>query len=199
MTWGTVTPSPGPTPSHPKWNRIIIRAKIRARPSDRDLPDQEWCTDDQPSVGYHRRSVSRRYAWPLTPDRPHPGRYRPLPGYHRWCCIRCQEKRWYRRVSGGVGENDVVFGKDIDVGCGEGGRRQGDDEEDSWWRHLGVLSWPRNVPLSACDIIQIMHIVEVVSKNYSPRGNCIKIWNTRGWKPSVFWIFIELPRVDNFY
>ena len=47
-------------------------------------------------------------------------------------------------------------------------------------------------------IIQIMHIREVVSKNYSPRGNFIKVWNTRGWKPSVFWIFIKLPRVDNF-
>ena len=46
--------------------------------------------------------------------------------------------------------------------------------------------------------IQIMHIIEVVSKNYSPRGNFIKVWNTRGWKPSVFWIFIKLPRVDNF-
>ena len=46
--------------------------------------------------------------------------------------------------------------------------------------------------------IQIMHIREVVSKNYSPRGNCIKVWNTRGWKPSVFWIFRKLPRVDNF-
>ena len=43
-----------------------------------------------------------------------------------------------------------------------------------------------------------MHIREVVSKNYSPRGNFIKVWNTRGWKPSVFWIFIKLPRVDNF-
>ena len=29
--------------------------------------------------------------------------------------------------------------------------------------------------------IQIMHIREVVSKNYSPRGNFIKVWNTRGW------------------
>ena len=29
------------------------------------------------------------------------------------------------------------------------------------------------------DIIQIMHIREVVSKNYSPRGNFIKVWNTR--------------------
>ena len=47
-------------------------------------------------------------------------------------------------------------------------------------------------------IIQIMHIREVVSKNYSPRGNFIKVWNARGWKPSVFWIFIKLPRVDNF-
>ena len=47
-------------------------------------------------------------------------------------------------------------------------------------------------------IIQIMHIREVVSKNYSPRSNFIKVWNTRGWKPSVFWIFIKLPRVDNF-
>ena len=37
--------------------------------------------------------------------------------------------------------------------------------------------------------IQIMHIREVVSKKYSPRGNFIKVWNTRGWKPSVFWIF----------
>ena len=46
--------------------------------------------------------------------------------------------------------------------------------------------------------IQIMHIRKVVSKNYSPRGNFIKVWNTRGWKPSVFWIFIKLPRVDNF-
>ena len=46
--------------------------------------------------------------------------------------------------------------------------------------------------------IQIMHIREVVSKNYSPRGNCIKVWNIRDWKPSVFWIFITLPRVDNF-
>ena len=46
--------------------------------------------------------------------------------------------------------------------------------------------------------IQIMHIREVVSKNYSLRGNFIKVWNTRGWKPSVFWIFIKLPRVDNF-
>ena len=43
-----------------------------------------------------------------------------------------------------------------------------------------------------------MHIREVISKNYSPRGNIIKVWNTRGWKPSVFWIFIKLPRVDNF-
>ena len=47
-------------------------------------------------------------------------------------------------------------------------------------------------------IIQIMHIREVVSKNYSPRGNFIKIWDTWGWKPSVFWIFITLPRVGNF-
>ena len=47
------------------------------------------------------------------------------------------------------------------------------------------------------DSIQIMHIREVVSKNYSPGGNFIKVWNTRGWKPSVFWIFIKLPRVDN--
>ena len=31
-------------------------------------------------------------------------------------------------------------------------------------------------------IIQIMHIREVVSKNYSPRGNFIKVWNTQGWK-----------------
>ena len=46
--------------------------------------------------------------------------------------------------------------------------------------------------------VQIMHIREVVSKNYSPRGNFIKVWNTRGWKLSVFWIFIKLPRVDNF-
>ena len=46
--------------------------------------------------------------------------------------------------------------------------------------------------------IQIMHIREVVSKNYSPWGNFIKVWNTRGWKPSVFFIFIKLPRVDNF-
>ena len=37
-----------------------------------------------------------------------------------------------------------------------------------------------------------MHIREVVSKNYSPQGNFIKVWNTRGWKPSVFWIFIKL-------
>ena len=42
-----------------------------------------------------------------------------------------------------------------------------------------------------------MHIREVVSKNYSPQGNFMKVWNTRGWKPSVFWIFIKLPRVDN--
>ena len=42
-----------------------------------------------------------------------------------------------------------------------------------------------------------MHIREVVSKNYSPRGN-IKVWNTRGYAPSVFWIFIKLLRVDNF-
>ena len=46
--------------------------------------------------------------------------------------------------------------------------------------------------------IQIVHIREVVSKNYSPRGNFIKVWNTRGWKASVFWIFIKLARVDNF-
>ena len=46
--------------------------------------------------------------------------------------------------------------------------------------------------------IHIMHIREVVHKNYSPRGNLIKVWNTQGWKPSVFWIFIKLPRVDNF-
>ena len=52
--------------------------------------------------------------------------------------------------------------------------------------------------LTLVTIIQIMHIREVVSKNYSPRGNFIKVWNTRGWKPSVFWIFIKLPRVDNF-
>ena len=50
----------------------------------------------------------------------------------------------------------------------------------------------------AHNIIQIMHIREVVSKNYSPRGNFIKVWNTQGWKPSVFWSFIKLPRVDNF-
>ena len=43
-----------------------------------------------------------------------------------------------------------------------------------------------------------MHIREVVSKNYSPRGNFIKVWITRGWKPSVFLIVIKLPRVDNF-
>ena len=43
-----------------------------------------------------------------------------------------------------------------------------------------------------------MHIREVVSKNYSPRGNFVKVWNTRGWKPNVFWIFIKLPRVDKF-
>ena len=43
-----------------------------------------------------------------------------------------------------------------------------------------------------------MHVREVVGKNYSLRGNFIKVWNTRGWKPSVFWIFIKLPRVDNF-
>ena len=47
-------------------------------------------------------------------------------------------------------------------------------------------------------IIQIMHIREVVSKNYSPQGNFIKVGNTRGWKPRVFWLFIKLPRVDNF-
>ena len=48
-------------------------------------------------------------------------------------------------------------------------------------------------------VYKMMHIREVVnSKNYSPRGNFIKVWNTRGWKPSVFWIFIKLPRVDNF-
>ena len=41
------------------------------------------------------------------------------------------------------------------------------------------------------DGIQIMHIREVVRKNYSPRGNFIKVWNTRCWKPSVFWIFIN--------
>ena len=38
-------------------------------------------------------------------------------------------------------------------------------------------------------LIQIMLIREVVSKNYSPRGNSIKVWNSRGWKLSVFWIF----------
>ena len=43
-----------------------------------------------------------------------------------------------------------------------------------------------------------MHIREVVSKNYSPQGNFKKVWNTRGCKPSVFWICMKLPRVDNF-
>ena len=43
-----------------------------------------------------------------------------------------------------------------------------------------------------------MHIREVISKKYSPRVNFIKVWNTRGWKPSVFRIFIKVPRVDNF-
>ena len=58
--------------------------------------------------------------------------------------------------------------------------------------------WSGTMGLRLHITIQIMHIREVVSKNYSPRGNSIKVWNTRGWKPSVLWIFIKLPRVDNY-
>ena len=49
------------------------------------------------------------------------------------------------------------------------------------------------------DIIQIMHIREVVSKNYSPRGNMYKsLKHTRLKAECVLDFFIKLPRVDNF-